>query len=122
PPASTIVSTSSQPAAAAAPVRNHVSKEKNEPYDKQCPNRTSPSDKTANRGSDRRAQPKNPAAMINNGTATCRGRSSVRSEWTLFNTIKAIVTALIALRINPTPRSLLPVSDLIISGAQNEYP
>ena len=35
----------------------------------------------------------------------------MRSEWALFNTIKAIVTALIAPRIIPTPRSLLPVSD-----------
>src|SRR5207247_4449954 len=108
--------------AAAATVRNRVVMEKNEQYAEQCPIRTSASAKTATRGSHRRAQPKNPAAMINNGTATCRGRSSVRSEWALFNTIKAIVTALIALRINPTPRSLLPVSDLIISGAQNEYP
>jgi len=53
-------------------------------------------------------------------TRTCRGRSRVRSEWALLKTIKLIVTALIAPRMSPTPRSLLFVSDWITKGAQNE--
>jgi len=82
----------------------------------------SASDKTANLGSGRGAQPKNPTPIINNEMATCTGRSSVRSECVLFSGIKVIVNALIAARITPTPRSLLRVSDLITSGDQNEYP
>ncbi|PYJ70182.1 MAG: hypothetical protein DME76_06495 [Verrucomicrobia bacterium] len=60
--------------------------------------------------------------MTNNGMAVCKGRSSVRSECALFNSMNAIVTTLIAPKMSPTPRSLLFVTDLITSGAQNEYP
>ena len=101
-------------------MRKRVGIEKNGPYAEQCPIGTSASDKTANLGSERRAQPKNPALVISNGPATCKGRSPVRSEWALFSTMEAIVTALMAPRMHPTPRSLLLVSDLMTSGAQNE--
>src|SRR5206468_480596 len=121
PPTLAIVTTNAMPAAAGAPLRNRVGIDQNGPYAAQCPTGTSVNEKSANNGSRKKAQPKNPAPMTSNGTATCNGRSSVRSEWALFNTMQMIVAALIAPKIRPTSRSLLAVSDLMISGAQNEY-
>src|SRR5215469_5000739 len=120
PPTFAIVTTNAIPAAAGAPVRNRDGIDQNGPNAPQCPIGTNAKDNNAKIGSRKRAHPKNPAPEINNGTATCRGRSSVRSECALFNIMQTMVTAQIAPSITPTPRSLVSVSDLITSGAQNE--
>jgi hypothetical protein len=73
-----IVTTNAMPAAAGAPVRNRVGMEKNGPYAEQWPIGTSVSDKTARTGSRKRAQPKKPAPMIDNGS---------NMEWPLVATI-----------------------------------
>src|SRR5262249_43806784 len=122
PPTFAILGTSATPAAAAEPVRKRVGVDQNGPYAAQCPIGTSASDKSPNLRPGRKAQPRKPAPMIANGIATCKGRSSVRSECVLFNSIKMIVIALIRAKMTPTPKLLLPVSDLMTSGDQNEYP
>src|SRR5262249_54669523 len=122
PPTLAIVTTNAIPAAAEAPLRNRAGMDQNGPYAAQWPTGTSASDKIASTGLESRAQPKKPAPVMNNGTATCKGRSSVRSECALLSNMHVIVNALNTPRIIPTTRSLLLVSDLITSGAQNEYP
>src|SRR5215831_11954667 len=120
PPRFAILTTNAIPAAAGAPARKRVGVDQNGPYAAQCPIGTSARENTAKIGCCKRAQPKNPAPETNNGIAMCRGRSSLRSEWALLNSIKTMVKALIAPRMRPTLKSLLLVRDFMTSGAQNE--
>src|SRR5438093_10666290 len=109
PPTFAMVTTNAIPAAAGAPVRKRVGIEKNGPYAEQCPIGTSASDKTANLGSERRSKQKNPALVISNGQDTCKGHSSVRSEWSMFSTMDAIVITLMEPWLYSMPRSQLLV-------------
>ena len=104
PPTFAIVTTNAIPAAAGAPVRNRVGKRPKRSVSRAVPDRNERQRQDGQNRLSQKSATKKSGAHNEQWNRYMQGRSSVRSECALFNSITMIVTAL----INPMIRFLRP--------------